>query len=253
VSVADRIDTLVGCFGVGLEPTGSADPFALRRAALSVFRIARERVEFAPSSHPYHFTFDVDLRALLERAVSLYAPGVLADPSSLPIKLDEFFRTRMRAFYREQANYPGDVVEACLAAWEGRSILDLDARIEALRAFRAHPELDSLAVAFKRTFNIAKDAPSGDVDPKLLEAGAEQVLAERFGTLRPRIEALVTERKYADALALIGKELREPIDRYFEEVFVMVDDPALRANRLRLLGQIATAVTRIARFDQLSS
>jgi glycyl-tRNA synthetase beta chain len=108
-------------------------------------------------------------------------------------------------------------------------------------------------VAFKRAFNITKESTRGPVDPALLEAGAESALAERFETVRDQIREATGERRYADALKLVAKELGAPIDRFFEEVFVMVDDPRIRNNRLRLLGEIADTVNGIAHFHQLGT
>lgn len=240
LSVADRADTLVGCFGLGLVPSGSADPFALRRAALGIVRVALEG------------PLDVRLDLLFDRAHDLYTESgkPLAPKAEVLAKLDDFLRGRLRAFF--ESKHPGDVIEACLGAWRGGSVRDLLARLRALEAFRQLPEFASLAVAFKRTYNIAKDAAPGAIDPALLEAGEEAALAEAWNGLRPRFEAHVKAEAYEPALMLVAQELREPIDRYFEKVFVMVDDARVRENRLRLLGEIARALTSVAHFHVLS-
>lgn len=241
LGVADRADTLVGCFGIGLVPTGSADPFALRRASLGIVRTALDG------------PMDVSLRELLARAhAALTEQGVKLKPADAVLgQLDEFFRARLRAFYGDR--FPGDLIEACLGAWDGSSIRDLDARIRAVGRFRELPEYASLAVAFKRAFNIAKDAPEGEASPSLLADEAEKTLAETFGALRPTVEAAVERGAYEEALTAIARDLRQPIDRFFEEVFVMVEDEELRNNRLRLLGSIARTLTGIAHFHQLST
>jgi len=240
LSVADRADTLVGCFGLGLVPSGSADPFALRRAALGIVRVALEG------------PIDVQLDVLFGGAHDLYvaAGKPLASKADVLAKLDDFLRGRLRAFF--EGKHPGDVIEACLGAWRGSSVRDLSARLRALEAFRQLPEFASLAVAFKRTYNIAKDAPAAPVDAALLEAGAEATLAEAWNAVRPRFDTHVRAGAYEDALKLVAKELREPIDRYFEQVFVMVDDARVRENRLRLLGDIARALTSVAHFHALN-
>ncbi|MBW2509684.1 MAG: glycine--tRNA ligase subunit beta, partial [Deltaproteobacteria bacterium] len=240
VAVADRIDTLVGCFGIGLVPTGSADPFALRRAALGILRMSLEG------------PLDVDLHALVAQAHAAYA-GVaeLAPAGEVGAALDEFFRGRVRAMLKDE--YGGDVVDACLGAWDGRSVRDLRTRIEAVAELREAPEFEALAIAFKRAFNITKDSGRGVVEPGLLEEGAETALAQRFDTVRDQIRDATGDRRYADALKLVAKELGAPIDRFFDEVFVMVDDAAVRENRLRLLGEIADAVNGIAHFHQLGT
>ena len=240
VAVADRIDTLVGCFGIGLVPSGSADPFALRRAALGIIRIALEG------------PIDVDLRQLIDQACGAYAGDAeLAPAEEVRASLDGFFRGRIRAMLKDA--HGGDVVDACLGAWDGTSLRDLRSRIEAVAELGAAPEFEALAVAFKRAFNITKESARGTIDPALLEAGAETALAERFGTVRDQIREATGERRYADALKLVAKELGTPIDRYFEEVFVMVDDARVRENRLRLLGEIADTVNGIAHFHQLGT
>jgi len=147
----------------------------------------------------------------------------------------------------------GDVVDACLGAWDGTSLRDLRSRIEAVTELGAAPEFEALAVAFKRAFNITKESARGPIDSALLEAGAESALAERFETVRDQIREATGERRYADALKLVAKELGAPIDRFFDEVFVMVDDVRVRENRLRLLGEIADTVNGIAHFHQLGT
>ncbi|MBW2548777.1 MAG: glycine--tRNA ligase subunit beta [Deltaproteobacteria bacterium] len=240
VAVADRIDTLVGCFGIGLVPSGSADPFALRRAALGIIRIALEG------------PIDVDLRQLLEHAHAAYAGDAeLAPLDDVRASLESFFRARIRAMLKDA--HGGDVVDACLGAWDGASLRDLQSRVEAVSEVRAAPEFEALAVAFKRAFNITKESARGPIDAALLETGAETALAQRFETVRDQIREATGARRYADALRLVAKELGEPIDRFFEEVFVMVDDPSVRENRLRLLGEIADTVNGIAHFHHLGT
>ncbi len=240
VAVSDRIDTLVGCFGIGLVPSGSADPFALRRAALGILRISLEG------------PLDVDLHALVAQAHASYTGDAELKPADeVGAALDGFFRGRIRAMLKDQ--HGGDVVDACLGAWDGTSVRDLRTRIEAVSELRAAPEFEALATAFKRAFNITKDSVRGAIEPNLLEEGAEGALAERFGTVRDQIREATDERRYADALKLVAKELGAPIDRFFEEVFVMVDDTKVRENRLRLLGEIADTVNGIAHFHQLGT
>ena len=132
VAVADRIDTLVGCFGIGLVPSGSADPFALRRAALGIIRIALEG------------PIDVDLRRLIDQAYAAYAGDAeLAPPDEVRATLDSFFRGRIRAMLKDA--HGGDVVDACLGAWDGTSVRDLRSRIEAVSELGAAPEFEALA------------------------------------------------------------------------------------------------------------
>lgn len=238
IAVADRADTLVGCFGIGLTPTGSADPFGLRRATLAIARIALE----GPT--------DVDLKLLLAGAHGQYVSQSkpVAPWAELSPKLDEFVRTRLRGLLSEK--HPTPLVDACLAAWDGGSIRDLSARVAALAALASsEPEAyASLGTAFKRAYNIAKDVAPGAYDAALFTDEAEKALGARFAETKAKIEAASELGKYEDALKLVASELRAPIDRFFTEVFVMVDDEKVKTNRLRLLASIAGTLNRIAHF-----
>ncbi len=239
VGTADRIDTLVGCFGIGLEPTGSNDPFALRRAAISIVRTALEG------------PIDIHVRHLVDRALTeLRAVEAVekADPVKVTEAIQRFFEARLRAFYRDR--HSGDVVEATLGAWvdEGfGSVRDLDARMKAVAAFRELPEYALLATAFKRANNITKDASAGDVDESLLEEGIERELYDAWEKVRSQIDEAHAKRDYTEALSLVARELKTPIDRYLDEgPMVMTDVDELRVNRQSLLKNIADSVTRIA-------
>jgi glycyl-tRNA synthetase beta chain len=240
LAVADRVDTLVGCVGVGILPSGSADPFALRRAVLGVIRIALEG------------PIDVRIDALLREGYAGYVAQdkKLAPGAEVLARLDELVRGRLRSFLGER--HAPDAVEACLAAWDGGSLRDLAARLDALSSLRREPEFESLATAFKRAYNIAKDAPEGPARDELFDHDAERALAHAFHAMAGRIEEATESGRYEQALRIVATELRGPIDRFFEQVFVMVDDVAVRENRLRLLGRIARTLNRIAHFHLLA-
>lgn len=241
LAVADRADTLVGCFGIGLSPSGSADPFALRRAALGICRIALEG------------PIDVDAKALVGLAAQeLEAQGKkIALRDELGVKLDEFFRTRLRGLLAEK--HPQDLVDASIAAWGGGSIRDVAARVSAMSDLRtsAPDAYGSLATAFKRAWNIAKDTQPGDVDASKLVEPAEKELFARFGAVRGQIDAAAEKGEYGPALRLVATELRAPVDEFFAKVFVMAEDTAVRENRLRLLRSLASTLNRIAHFHLL--
>lgn len=241
LAVADRADALVGCFGIGLVPSGSADPFALRRAALGMMRIALEG------------PIDVDVRASLKAAHAAYAAQdkPLSEPDEVLGALDTFFRARLRAYHGERM--ATELVDACLGAWDGGSLRDLSRRLEALEAFRQEAAFESLAVAFKRAHNLAaKEAPDdGPYDVSAMTEDAERALADAWSSLEAEITAAAGEGDYRRALLRVAEALREPIDRFFEEVFVMVDDAAVRDNRLRLLASIDRALSAIAHFHLL--
>ena len=240
IAVADRADTLVGCFAVGVVPTGSQDPFALRRATLGLLRIFLEGPLVAD-----------DVLGALEGAHAGYVSQskVVAPWDEVRPKLAEFVCARLRVMLGEK--HPTDVVDACIAAWDLRSLLGLSKRVAALDAFRAHPAYASLAVAFKRAWNIAKDTAPAEPDVSLLESGAERDLWSAFIESRSGMQARLASGDYAGALNVIASDLRAPIDRYFKDVFVMVDDARVRENRLRMLRTIADSINTIAHLHLL--
>lgn len=241
LAIADRVDTLVGCFAIGKAPKGNADPFGLRRASLGVLRSALEG------------PLDVSLDAWFDAAAAAYAEQGVELSGDQRGQLDEFVDTRLRGLLR--ADFPADIVQAAIGAWReergGASVRDLRARAEALATLRAGDDFDALAIAFKRAFNIAGASQDTHLDESLVEAGSEAALVKAFAAARGRIDAATDAADYAGALAIVASELKAPIDTYFDDVLVMVDDETLRANRLALLAQIAGCVSRIAHFHLL--
>jgi glycyl-tRNA synthetase beta chain len=239
VALAERMDTLVGLFGIGQPPTGAKDPFALRRAGLGALRIAIE------GGWPVdlHRAIDTAAEALSEQGVEL-AEGTSG-------QVADFLFERLRAYYREQGVAP-DSFDAVLAIRPARP-LDFDQRLRALESFRGRPESAALVAADKRIRNIQrKSEHSGEthVDKALIGAGAESDLlaAVRKGEegVTPAIEA----SDYARALETLAG-LREPVDRFFEDVMVMAEDPEQRRNRLALLARLSRLMGRVADFAEL--
>ncbi|MCB9708546.1 MAG: glycine--tRNA ligase subunit beta [Myxococcales bacterium] len=236
LALADRLDSLVGCFGVGVMPDGSVDPFALRRATLGIIRIA------------LHGPMDVDWGYALGAAYDRYDAGTLRDRAGTLKALDAFGRARLRALYT--ADTRADIVDACLSAWQSDSFRDLDERMRALVAFCASPNYGPLLTAFKRVFNITKGVSPMAVDRALLTVPAEIALAEAFFERRATLDRALQKGAYANALEE-AMTLLVPIDRFFEEVFVMDENPDVKANRLHLLANIAHTLTHIADFRAL--
>jgi glycyl-tRNA synthetase beta chain len=228
LAIADKLDTVAGCFAIGQAPTGSKDPLALRRAGQGIIRILFER--------------DWNLNPMRIAALALDGIGAMATrPAAETMEaLEAFFRDRV-AHQLEQAGYPGPVRRAALAAgWT--DLVDLKARCEALSAFADDPRFQSLAQSAKRIGNILKDeAPGAQLDPGLLQEPEEKVLAGLLGGL----EADGDQDSLLNDLA----ELAGPLEAFFSAVMVKCDDPGLRAARIALLRRLQGAFLRVADFS----
>jgi len=240
LAIADKLDTLVGMFGIGQPPTGSKDPFALRRSALGLLRIIIER------------QLPLDLQALVQQAVEILADRVTA--KNVVEQVFDFMMDRLRAYYKEVGVLP-EVFEAVLAQHPTQPH-DFDRRVRAVNHFLSLPEADSLAAANKRIANILRQAAEKGikvpdaVDSARLVEPAEQALAEQICTMEKAVIPLFDQRDYEPALAQLAG-LRETVDQFFDEVMVMADDAALRDNRLALLAQLQNLFLRVADLSHL--
>ncbi|MGC1296850.1 MAG: glycine--tRNA ligase subunit beta [Alloacidobacterium sp.] len=231
LGITDRFQTIAAMFAIGLEPTGSKDPFALRRAANGVVKILAE------SELPLSFS---DLAQ---------AAGVSSD------SLTAFFRERDEFYLRDVRGFGYDVVNAVLAAGFN-DVRDTIARAEALTAVRGSEDFGAISAAFKRMKNIVRQASekglsSGDaVTESALVDVAERGLHEHSGRLAPMVEKLRSEHKYREALEQIAT-LRPHVDLFFDKVMVMVDDPAVRQNRLALIAKVLVGFSSIADFSEI--
>ncbi|HEU0265851.1 MAG TPA: glycine--tRNA ligase subunit beta, partial [Geobacterales bacterium] len=237
VSLADKLDTICGCFGVGLIPTGTADPYALRRSTLGIIAIILDR------------GYRISVDSLIGRALDLLAPKLTRKRDEVAADVTDFFRTRFTNLMA--GRYPADVVEAVVAA-ASDDLVEAAAKIEALAAFKSRPDFEPLAVAFKRVGNIVKSGVESPVDPALFQAPAEGLLHDAFLSLQQRVNTAVASRDYSKALSEIAT-LREPVDRFFADVMVMAEDPKVRENRLALLTQIMRLFAGIADFTKISA
>lgn len=242
VALADKLDTLVGIFGIGQPPTGDKDPFALRRATLGVLRIVIER------------GLDLDLAELVADAQQLFSVGsnsveskkVTLGNSNVKNDVLAFIAGRYPAWYAEQ-NIAADSVQAALAVGATRA-LDIDRRVKAVEAFRKLPEAAALSAANKRVANIlAKDgaAAAQFLDHALLIDDAEKLLASCVVELDTALAPLFAQGDYTTALAKLA-ELRVEIDAFFDQVMVNAEDQKVRANRLALLTQLRGLFLRVA-------
>ncbi|HLT05622.1 MAG TPA: glycine--tRNA ligase subunit beta [Pseudomonas sp.] len=224
VAVADKLDTLVGIFGIGMPPTGSKDPYALRRAALGVLRILIEK------------QLDLDLVEAVAFAIARYGDKVKAD--GLADQVLEFIFDRLRARYEDE----GVEVSSYLAvrAVHPRSALDFDQRVQAVQAFRKLPEAEALAAANKRVSNLLgkqqAQAPAA-VDARHFEHASEFSLNAAIQQALQEVQPLAAARCYREALERLAR-LREPVDAFFDNVLVNAENDAVRANRQALLAQL---------------
>ncbi len=237
VALAERLDSLVGIFGIGAIPTGDKDPFALRRAALGVLRMLMEKA------------LPLDLMHLLELARSQFDPEQIA--ASVALDVFQFMQDRLRVYLKDQGRAP-DQVEAVVVQAPTR-IDRVPARLDAVAAFRALPESEALAAANKRIQNILKKAgDAGDrVEVALLAENAEKALFEAVTVLAPLVETDLMNLDFTGALMRLAA-LKAPVDHFFDEVMVMAEEPLVRANRLGLLNTLGRLMNSVADIGQLT-
>lgn len=237
VALADKLDTVVGCFGVGIIPTGSQDPYALRRAALGISRIILDR-QFTLS---IEVLIDISLKNLSDR-ITRIADEVKADVSN-------FFKQRLNTILSEDG-FDYDVLDAVLSITY-EYFADAKLRSESIQAIRKHPDFDSIAAANKRVTNILKKADEWPpVDVNLFEQDEEKTVYATYLEIKPRVNACIDQHDYSQALQLLVG-LRKSIDNYFDHVFVMAEDEQLRLNRLAMLAEIKSTFDRIADFSKI--
>jgi glycyl-tRNA synthetase beta chain len=233
LALADRLDTLVGIFGINQQPTSEKDPFALRRAALGALRILIER------------EIDLDLKDLIEAARAGFACTL--ENTAVVEQVLHFIVERLKPWYQEQ-NINPDVFAAVAALGVTRPY-DFHRRIQAVQSFKQLPDAESLSVANKRVSNILAKYDSQieakEVDARLFELDAERELAKQLEILNKAIVPLCHDARYVDVLSQLA-DLRKPVDDFFEKVMVMADDKAQRENRLLLLEKLRTMFLRVA-------
>jgi glycyl-tRNA synthetase beta chain len=259
LSLADRLDTIAGIYTIGQKPSGTRDPFGLRRAALGIMRMAIER------------RLDIDLRALIVQAVDAaradvarlamersQTPPTLGDSETVCDEIYDYVFERLRAYYLEgnqAASLPAvttETIDAVLAT-RPASPLDFDARLRALVEFLALPDAQALAAANKRIGNILRksvDAIPAQIDTDLLNDPVEQILGEQVLAIARDVEPRLARRDYTQAMRQLAA-LRPAVDAFFDSVLVMADDPRVRGNRLALLNRIHGLFLGVADLSRL--
>ena len=247
LSISDKADSIAGMFALGLQPTGSKDPFALRRQANGIVKTIAEH------------SLPLRLSKIFQDALAGYegteAAKKFKELHRAPDHIADFLRERLEFYLREARGFAYDVVNAVLAAGAD-DVLDAFARADAVAKARSSADFEAISVSFKRMKNILRQAseagkaPAHTMDPERLTEPAERDLAARASVTALTVESLRDKQNYAKALTEISK-LRPVIDTFFDKVMVMVDDPGVRANRLALLAKLLNDFSTIADFSEI--
>lgn len=238
VGMADRLDSIAGCFGIGQTPTGTADPFGLRRLSLGLLHIINA------------MGFSLSLAEFVDEALSLYGDKLTVPQAEARRNVLEFIKGRFSNDLTGQG-IPAEAVEAVTSV-SFDDPLDCKRRITALMAISGQEAFTVLAGAFKRVINIIKDNSETSVQAELLNESAEQKLHAAYLAVRQETAPLLAASDYEKALGVILK-MKEPVDTFFEEVMVMVEDEKVRANRLNLLTAIAQLFLQIGDFSKMNA
>ncbi len=241
LAVADKLDTLAGVFSLGKKPSGNRDPFGLRRAAVGIIRILIE------------CELDLDLDLLIARAVEAQ-PQARSETADLEEELYTFITERLRRYFLDRDHELATETFDAVLARAPQSLLDFERRLQAVQAFIKLEPAASLAAANKRIANILRQAGEQDgaaVKEKLLKDPAERALWTALNDARKFVAPLLEERRYAEVLTALAA-LREPVDTFFDDVLVMVEDKAVRNNRLALLGELRSLFLDVADISRLS-
>ncbi len=238
LAIADKLDTICGCYTIGLIPTGASDPYALRRQAIGIVQ----------TMLAHQLTFS--LNGAIARTLELFKPD---DPTSVVTAIQNFFRNRIARLLTDEG-YAKDTIAAVVDVSIDH-IPNVWERAAALQAFRGAADFEPLAVAFKRAVNILRKAELAEQirpDPSLFQDPAETDLFEAYQTVKKKVENAFGNSDYKSALRTIAS-LRMPVDRYFDGVMVMSEDMELRRNRLALLQAIADLFNHMADFSKIAT
>ena len=249
LAIADKADTIAGMYALGLQPTGSKDPFALRRQANGIIKIAVE--------HKLSLDLAVLFKLALEGYKGTEAEKKFKNLDQYTVSVSAFFHERLEFYLRESGGFAYDEVNAVLAVGSDR-VNDVLARVEAVAKVRKSDDFEAISSSFKRMKNILRQAHSQGAekshahrfDKSAVQDEAEKSLAEHLEKTAPVVAELSKKHEYAAALVEIAK-LRPALDKFFDKVMVMVDDEKLRANRLALLQQLLNDFSTIADFSEI--
>ena len=236
IAVADKLDTILGCIGVGLIPSGSEDPYGLRRNALGIIQIF------------LHRGWQVSLDNLVEEGLRSMGSKIKLDPETIKNHVMELFSQRYKT-YLDAEGFPYDAID-CVLSTGLDSIVDIKAKVSAFSALKKQPYFEPLAIAFRRVVSILNDEAEGEVDTGLLNEPAEKKLFEEYLKVRDPVFRHIQNKEFSKALEKIA-EIKPAVDSFFDEVMVMVEDVSLRKNRLCLLQQISGLFSELADFSRI--
>lgn len=236
VAVADKLDTIVGCIGVGLIPSGSEDPYALRRHALGIMQILSE------------YGFSLDLEWLIEQGLQALSDKAKLSREEIFAHCKALFNQRFKTMLSGMG-YEHDVIDAVLAT-KIASFKNAEGKAKALSELKQQPYFEDLATAFKRVDRIIEGDVLNEIDQELLQEEAEKALFRKFAGIKPTVESKIQAGDYAGALAKIV-EIKGEVDAFFDHVMVNADDDALKANRMALLQSIAGLFSPLADFSKI--
>ncbi len=238
VSLADKLDSLVGIFSTGETPTGDKDPYALRRAALGVLRMC---------TYSTIASDELKLSELISIAAKAYSTQNIDISANTQKDIIDFIQSRYKAFYQE--GFSTSLINA-VSASDMNCPTHFDSRIKGLNVFATLPEAKTLAAANKRIGNILKKVDdlnrlNGDIDTTLIESGSEQALFDKLSELESKVNSLFNDHQYEQGLTKLAA-LKEPVDAFFDDVMVMAEDEAVKTNRLKLLQKLQNLFLRVA-------
>jgi glycyl-tRNA synthetase beta chain len=239
LGMADRLDTICGCFGVGLIPTGTADPYGLRRHALAIIHILQDR------------RFHLDLPGAIMASLDLLTDKI-ADrlPEEVGLEVLDFFLTRLQHLLLAEG-FDFETVAAVLAGSCPDLVEGVD-KVRALAEVRRSPEFPALAVAFKRVINISQGVAPGEVTHLLFEYPEENLLLDATELMEQEVDEASARRDYAGVCLALSR-LKGPVDAYFDKVLVMAEDAKVRQNRLALLARISQTFLKMADFSRITT
>ena len=241
VAIADKIDSICGCFSVGLLPTGAADPYALRRQGIGIVQIILDK------------GFSFSLKELIEKSTGLFVDKATEE---IPVTVDRvysFLQNRMSGMLLEEG-FSKDVIASVISV-SADNVPNLRSRAKALHSLKAEPDFEPLAVAFKRVVNIIKKAEDFDgaaVDPTLFESESESKLLSVLEGVEKKVDGELAKGSFDQALKDMAV-LRGPVDKLFDDVLVMAEDDRIRKNRLALLKRIADLFEKVADFSKIAA